>query len=168
MKLFTFLSRGIINKMHRDFFFIYSSLKRGIENFLVVSRQEKNYRISLKKKKDTRNWRIFEDYLTKKKNALEVHEFNLQGIIFISAIEILYIFAFTLLWKIPVNNWSYSTSFLLVLPCPFTCNENILNTFLRTTFYPLYAASFTCTVLRIFRKFFLTCPSRPLADSAHT
>lgn len=51
MKLFTFLSRGIINKMYRDFFFIYSSLKRGIENFLVVSRQKKNYRISLKKKK---------------------------------------------------------------------------------------------------------------------
>lgn len=49
MKLFTFLSRGIINKMW--LFFIHSSLKRGIENFLVVSRQEKNYGISLKKKK---------------------------------------------------------------------------------------------------------------------
>lgn len=51
MKLFTFLSRDIINKIHRDFFFIHSSLKRRIENFLVVSRQEKNYGISLKKKK---------------------------------------------------------------------------------------------------------------------
>lgn len=166
MKLFTFLSRGIINKMWL-FFYSFIVKKRNWKLSRCFQAREKLSNF-LKKKKDTRNWRIFEDYLTKKKNALKVHEFNLQGIIFISAIEILYIFAFTLLWKIPVNNWSYSKSFLLVLPCPFTCNENILNTFLRTTFYPLYATSFTCTVLRIFRKFFLTCPSRPLADSAHT
>lgn len=40
MKLFTFLSRGIINKI--TFFFIHASLKTW---------QKKNYRISFKKKK---------------------------------------------------------------------------------------------------------------------
>ena len=51
MKLFTFLSRGIINKI--TFFFIHASLKTW---------QKKNYRISFKKKKKKKKIQEIEEY----------------------------------------------------------------------------------------------------------
>lgn len=85
MKLFTFLSRDIINKIP---FFIHASLKRG----KLDKRKIIEFPLKKKKEKDTRNWRIFKDYLTKEKNVWRMlwkfTSLIYKGyIIFISAIE---------------------------------------------------------------------------------
>lgn len=178
MKLFTFLSRGIINKI--TFFFIHASLKTW---------QKKNYRISFKKKKRKRYKKLknIQRLLNEGKecleDALEVHEFNLQGI---------YNFHFSNRGVIRANILGRNSPYLRFY-FTFEKHRLIIDPIRRvsslfsslahshatkifsTPFFPSRyyflstLCSFTCTVLRIFRaKFFLTCPSRPLADSAHT
>lgn len=179
MKLFTFLSRDIINKIP---FFIHASLKRGkLDKRKIIEFPLKKKRKRYKKLKNIQ--RLLNQGKEFSKDALKVHEFNLQGI---------YNFHFSNRGVIRANILGRNSPYLrfyftfekhrLIID-PIRRVSSLFSSFAHshatkifsTPFFPSRyyflstLCSFTCTVLRIFRaKFFLTCPSRPLADSAHT